>query len=133
MNFNFQHREWVQFNYQMVIQVNIEHKPAWVRRHSWWSNCSHVEARLQQMPVPEWLRCLVHWAPRYNVREWGKETYRLACNALSSLPTIRDIMGLVTGIPVSKWKSFTRFQIAFLRHFSSCATLTAATKLHQVF
>lgn len=65
-------------------------------------------------------------------RKGGREIYRLACSALSSLPTINDIMGLVTGTPVSKWKSFTRSQIAFLRHVSSFATLTAAGKLHHI-
>lgn len=37
----------------------------------------------------------VTWKPACN-------KCRLACSALSSVPTIRDMMGLVTGIPVSK-------------------------------
>ena len=59
----------------------------------------------------------------------GKEgNYRLASKAFTSLPTIREIMGLVMGILVMARNSSTRFQMAFLRHVSCFATLTAAAK-----
>lgn len=61
-----------------------------------------------------------------------REPDRLACKAFSSLPTIRDIMGLVMGIPVRARKSRTRSQIAFLLHVSFLATSTAAAFCTQV-
>lgn len=59
-----------------------------------------------------------------------EETNRLASNARSSLPIIRDIMWLEMGIPVSIRKSWTRFQSSLLRHVSFLATITAAAKLY---
>lgn len=52
--------------------------------------------------------------------------YRLASRAFFSLPTIRETMGLVIGIPVIARNSNTLSQTAFLRHVSFLATLTAA-------
>ena len=55
-----------------------------------------------------------------------RDTNWLASRAFSSLPTIRDIIGLEMGIPVRTRKSCTLFQISLLRHVSFFATVTAA-------
>lgn len=57
---------------------------------------------------------------------------RLAFKAFSSLPTIREMIGLVMGIPERKRNSPTRSQIAFLRQISFCATPTAAVQLNFI-
>lgn len=50
----------------------------------------------------------------------------LALSAASSLPITREIIGLVILSRVRELNSFTRLQIADLRHFSFLATLIAA-------